>query len=158
MNIFWLDYELDTNVTYYCDKHVVKMILEYAQLLSTACRLDGLDCGYRVSHINHPCSEWVRESIDNWEYLRELSFHLSEEFKYRYRNDHASYYVIKNLEKPSFKSKGITMPPRCMPTEYKTNDLVISYRNYYIGDKARIARWTGRPVPEWFNRNGILIK
>lgn len=158
MNIFWLDYDLDKNVSYYCDKHVVKMILEYAQLLSTACRIDGLDCGYKMSHINHPCAKWVRESLDNWECLREISYCLSDEFYHRYRNVHSSFYVIRDLKTPSFERKGITIPPQCMPGEYKRNDIVKAYRNYYIGDKVRIARWTDRPVPDWFNYEGILIE
>jgi len=42
MNIFYLDREPKTCAEMHCDKHVVKMIIEYAQLLSTAHRLlDG---------------------------------------------------------------------------------------------------------------------
>lgn len=154
MNVFWLDYDLEKNATYYCDKHVVKMLTEYGQLLSTACRLNGLDCGYKVSHVNHPCSLWVRESLDNWECLREMAFCLSDEFYYRYSNAHSAFFTIRDLDKPNIPSKGITIPPQCMPDIYKTNDVVQAYRNYYIGDKVRIAQWTKRPVPEWFNYDG----
>ena len=157
MNIFWLDYDMEKNVTYYCDKHVVKMILEYAQLLSTVCRLNGVEEGYKASHINHPCSIWCRESLDNWLLLRELAFNLSEEFYHRYHNVHSSFYVIRELSLPNIPSKDITPAPQCMPSQYKCDDLVIVYRNYYIGEKSRFARWTKRPVPEWFNYNGILI-
>jgi len=42
MNVFYLDRNPITAAQMHCDKHVVKMILEYAQLLSTAHRLlDG---------------------------------------------------------------------------------------------------------------------
>lgn len=42
MNIFFLDLDPKTCAQYHCDKHVVKMIVEYGQLLSTAHRvLDG---------------------------------------------------------------------------------------------------------------------
>ena len=157
MNVFWLDYDLKTNATYYCDKHVVKMILEYAQLLSTACRVTGVGCGYNPTHINHPCALWVRDSIDNWECLREMAFCLSDEFYFRYRNVHASFYVIRELEKPRVPSNGLTIPPQCMPNQLKSYDVVTAYRNYYIGDKRRIARWTRREVPSWFNFEGKLI-
>ena len=42
MNIFYLDKRPDDAAKMHCDKHCVKMILEYAQMLSTAHRvLDG---------------------------------------------------------------------------------------------------------------------
>lgn len=158
MNIFWLDYDLDVNASYYCDKHVVKMILEYAQLLSTACRLDGLNCGYRACYINHPCSIWVRESLDNWECLREMAYCLTEEFYYRFGKAHKSFFVIRDLKEPSYERKGITIPPQCMPSKYMGDDVVTAYRNYYIGEKVSIAKWTGRPVPSWFNFEGQMIE
>lgn len=154
MNVFWLDYDLETNAKYYCDKHVNKMLIEYAQLLSTACRLSGKDCGYRATHVNHPCAIWVRESLDNWECLREMAYYVSDEFYHRFSNAHTSFFVIRDLDEPNIPSRGITIPPQCMPNIYKTNDVVQAYRNYYIGDKVRIAQWTKRPVPEWFNYDG----
>lgn len=158
MNVFWLDYDLEINATYYCDQHVVKMITEYAQLLSTCCRLNGLDCGYKVSHVHHPCALWLQESLDNWECLREMAYCVSDEFYHRYSNAHKSFFVIRDLQAPDIPRKGITIPPQCMPNIYKGDDVVTAYRNYYIGDKARFARWTKRPVPSWFNYDGVLIK
>ena len=158
MNIFWLDYDLEKNVSYYCDQHVVKMMVEYAQLLSTACRLSGLDCGYKITHVNHPCSLWVRESLMNWKSLREMAYCLSDEFYYRYSNAHKSFFVIRDLEVPDLPNKDLTQPLQCMPSMYKGYDLVTAYRNYYIVDKARFARWSKRPVPSWFNYEGKLIK
>lgn len=159
MNIFWLDKNPEVNVKYYLDKHVVKMITEYAQLLSTACRLSGVPCGYKVSHIKHPCAIWVRSSLSNWRYLKELSSYLHEEYKYRYgiNKTHKAYSVILNLKEPMIIDKGFTTPPQCMPFTYKGEDYIIAYRNYYIGEKAYIAKWTGREVPSWFNFNGVLI-
>ena len=43
----------------------------------------------------------------------------------------------------------MTEPPKCMPDEYKTDDYVQSYRNYYAGDKKRFARYTNRGTPEF---------
>ena len=44
MNIFVLDNDPDTAARMMCDKHVVKMIVESAQMLSTAHRvLDGIE-------------------------------------------------------------------------------------------------------------------
>ncbi len=63
MNIFLLDIDWQINATYHVDKHVVKMILESAQLLSTAVRLSGIDAGYKAAYKNHPCAIWTRQSF-----------------------------------------------------------------------------------------------
>lgn len=159
MNIFWLDLNPEKNVEAYVDKHVVKMITEYAQLLSSACRLSGVDCGYQLSHQNHPCAIWCRKSLSNWNYLRKLSAFLYKEYLWRYGENktHKSFNVIYNLKSPNIPDIGITMPPQCMPDIYKCDNLIIAYRNYYIGDKVRIARWTRRNIPKWFNYNGVFL-
>ena len=72
MNIFYIDKDPIKAAQMACDKHVVKMILETAQLLCTAHRvIDGVDLQmnslleettmYRATHINHPSTKWVRE-------------------------------------------------------------------------------------------------
>ena len=63
MNIFILDKNIKKCASYHCDKHVAKMILESAQMLSTAVRLAGDDIGYKVTHQNHPCMVWTRNSL-----------------------------------------------------------------------------------------------
>jgi hypothetical protein len=47
--------------------------------------------------------------------------------------------------------KGITQPAKAMPEEYKVDDVIQSYRNYYIGAKKGFAFWKGREVPYWYN-------
>ena len=58
MNIFYLDKLPDDCAEMHCDRHTVKMVLEYAQMLSTAHRiLDGDDVHpdlYKITHKNHP--------------------------------------------------------------------------------------------------------
>jgi len=56
MNIFVLDTNLEKCAQYTCDEHVIKMILEHTQMLSTACRLNGIDKGYQITHVNRPCT------------------------------------------------------------------------------------------------------
>ena len=53
MNIFYLDHHTQRCANQHCDKHVVKMIIEYAQLLSTAHRvIDGIPYDDRLSLIH----------------------------------------------------------------------------------------------------------
>lgn len=154
MNIFILDYDMTKSVQMYPDKHVVKMILEYAQLLSSASRLMGLDQGYKLTHQHHPCTKWLLESITNWSYLWALSDHLNEEWKYRWQHDHnhKSFEVILDLEWPlDLPDVGLTRFAQAMPDEYKHTDAVEAYRAYFNGEKRHLFNWTNRPIPEWIS-------
>jgi hypothetical protein len=152
MNIFILDSDINECAKYHNDKHVVKMILESAQMLCTAVNLSGGDAPYRSTHKNHPCSIWVRESLSNWRWLRDLTLALNDEFKFRYDKDtdHKSAIIVKSLEEPNISDVGLTPFPQAMPDEYKGEDPVDSYRRYYVKDKHHIAKWTKRRVPEWY--------
>ena len=56
MNIFVLHPMPDIAARMQCDRHVVKMTLETAQMLSTAINELGGQAPYKSAHINHPCS------------------------------------------------------------------------------------------------------
>lgn len=159
MNIFWLDRDLKKAAREHVDKHVVKMLVEYTQLLSSSSRLSGLEQGYKLSHTKHPCTLWLLESVENWILLYTLAEYLYEEYKWRYdeKGRHKSYETLKTLRLPPLPRKQFTEPPQCMPDKYKGDDFVIAYRNYYIGEKDYFANWKYRERPEWFNYNGILI-
>jgi len=159
MNIFYLDPNPEVAARYHCDKHVVKMILESAQLLCTAHR--ELDSEvpeelYKATHKNHPCSIWVRESIENYNWLYKLFCYLCDEYTFRYNKIHTTDKKLRNaliMPPSNIPKTTLTNPPKAMPDEYKCNDVVASYRAYYNGDKKRFARWTNREIPTWFNSN-----
>lgn len=165
MNIFWLDNELRTCASYHNDKHCVKMILEYAQLLSTAHRILDGDANkklsnvqadstlYKATHINHPCAVWARESRQNYLTLHHLFTELLYEYEVRYGKKHKTSRLALMLSFPPKKIKDTnrTPVPLCMPDEFKVpGNPVESYRNYYRGGKAHIAKWKVRKQPEWF--------
>lgn len=152
MNIFYLHKDHATNSAYHLDRHVVKMVTEYAQLLSSAVRLSGIDAGYKLTHKNHPSAIWTRESLDNWLWLRDLSKALNEEYMYRYEKtvNHKAYDTISSLPLPNIPSLGITSFKLAMPDDVKVECPIQSYRNYYIKYKQHIASWSKRPMPEWF--------
>lgn len=151
MNIFILDRDVTKCAEYHVDKHVVKMILESVQLLSTAVRHSGIDAGYRATHINHPCSKWVRESLNNWYYLFELTTALHSEWQYRFNHimPHKSYQMMLTLPEPNIESVGMTPFALAMPIQYQTNDPVESYRNYYRHEKAHLFKWSKHQQPYW---------
>lgn len=154
MNIFFLDWNVEKNAQYHCDKHVVKMILETAQLLCGVHHMtahDTVRVPYKLSHKNHPCAIWARESLTNYLYLGELGLELSREYTHRYGKKHKSQEVIEwcLMNKPQIQDIGFTTPPKAMPEEYKTEDVIESYRKYYVGAKKTFLTWKERQVPEW---------
>lgn len=156
MNIFFLSYNVHKAAVYHCDKHIVKMILETAQLLSGCFRLQypEEEHVYKLTHKNHPMSIWVRSSFKNFEWALQLGFCLCEEYTNRYHKVHKSKRILEfirdNIDKLNFKETNLTIPPLCMPDVYKTDDVVESYRNYYNGDKSSFAVWKYTKTPEWF--------
>ena len=159
MNIFFLDFDTQKCSQYHCDKHVVKMILETAQLLCSTHWVIGSEAPYKLSHKNHPCSIWVRESLSNYLYLCDLGLELCKEYTYRYGKRHKSQDVIEwcLTNKPNISDTEFTEPPKAMPDEYKVNNVVESYRNYYIGAKKDFAKWKNRNIPEWFSNKYIFM-
>ena len=168
MNIFYLHKNPKKCAKYHCDKHVVKMIIESAQLLYTCFHLchpnteiinqapltKSGNHGYKLCFRNHPCSIWLRKSKDNYIWLCEMSKYLCKEYTYRYKKIHSVEKHIDWLRSQSdflkIPSKGLRKMKLAMPDKYKCESSVISYRNYYIGDKKPFAKWTRRPQPKWF--------
>jgi hypothetical protein len=165
MNIFYLDRDPKTAAQMHCDRHVIKMILESAQMLSTAHRvIDGDDYAnerglYKMAHKNHPSTIWVRSSDEHYKWLYKLMLSLMEEYTYRYGKHHATERLIEPLRllPTSIENNGFTDPPQCMPDYCKKDDVVSSYQNYYIEEKSGFATWKSRAVPEWFNGERELL-
>jgi hypothetical protein len=173
MNIFYIHTDPVISAQAMTDKHVVKMILESAQLLSTAHRaLDGqefiqlsksgarlrkwnhpdphMDATlYKSTHLNHPSGIWVRQSADNYMWLYNHFIALSEEYYQRYNKRHASELLLSGL---------LSNPPKNIPhigptpmlvaitdTQWHVpNNPLQSYRNYYVGEKLKTPKDTER--------------
>jgi len=159
------------------DKHVVKMILETAQLLSTAHRLldgtESIDTSsgrkkrvytlpderdavlYSATHANHPSAVWARQSVENYNWLVDHLFALSDEYTYRYGKTHLTITKLGvAIAAPplNLKEWDMTPMPSCMDEQYKIGeDPIANYRNYYKYGKASMHSWKKREVPEWIN-------
>lgn len=153
MNLFILDYDKEKCVQFYTDRHNIKIILEVAQLLCSAHHFTGstLEIPYKPSHKNHPVCLWVRNSLSNYIYAVDLGKELCKEYTYRYNKVHKTQEVIewcgKNL--PDINDIGLTPFALAMPDEYKVEDAVQSYRNYYNGAKRHLFAWRRREIPWW---------
>ena len=159
MNIFYLSHCPKKAAEYQYNKHVVKMILESAQLLCSAhIMLDSeIDVPYKLTHKNHPSAVWVRASRSNYAWLYFHMMALGKEYKKRYNKEHLTISkcrdVLSQTPGPIFNI-GLTDMPQCMPDEYKLNRLlyVSAYRDYYKGEKEYLAKWEkGRKQQKWWN-------
>lgn len=161
MNIFVVDYNPSTCAEYHVDKHIVKMPTETAQMLSFAYyhsdlwkqEVPELLMKFSKTHDLHPCSIWIRESLENFIWTCELGIQLVKEYRYRYnpvkhqRALDIFHWCLQNP--PNLPIKGITPFALAIPDVYKTSSVVDSYRNYYRGDKSDIHKWKNRQKPEW---------
>ena len=153
MNIFVLDLDHKKCAEYHLDKHSTKLCVEYAQLLCSAHWVNDGEAPYKLAHKNHPCSIWVRECMENYDWLCGLGIELCKEYTYRYGKTHKSQSVIEwcIMNKPKLRYNGeITKFALAMPIECKVGNAVESYRNFYITHKKSFAKWKNREVPSWF--------
>lgn len=158
MNIFYLDECPKEAARMQCDRHVVKMILETAQLLSTAHHeLDGESPAYKPTHKNHPSAVWVRERASNylWAYKHMLA--LGREYEARYNKVHKTIAehatALRKLPAAlQYDCRELTEPPQCMPDEYKRDDATLAYQLYY---NAKADDWDSRGMTmTWYGSTG----
>ena len=180
MNIFFLLRGPEQAAKEHVDKHVVKMIVEYAQLLSTAHRmLDGIEWTdyskngrkikryrlenpnkekvvYKACHYNHPSAVWVRENKLHYQWLYNLFKKLGHEYTHRYGKVHSTNLLLNQLLEEAPNNIPVIDwkdPPPAMkhyPDCIVPGDSLQSYKNYYIVAKAYFAKWSKRDTPKWF--------
>lgn len=160
MNVFAVDLDPQVAASMLCNQHVVKMITETGQLLAT-CFPPGT-LRFKHSHVNHPCAVWARSSLANYRWLLAHGLWLAEEYSIRYFGRiHGSLDVLEACVElaPALPDIGLTPFARAIKEPWKAQtahlSVVEAYRAYYVGDKARFARWAPRAVPpEWWPVRG----
>lgn len=167
MNIFFLHLDPTTCARLYLNKHCVKIILECAQMLYTAMwknhsteewvqqHLSDLELNpYKCTHFNHPTAKWVRLTSDNFNYTIQLALELCYEYTRRYGKIHKCQQRIEWMrDHPPSLYPVLDMPRHCatknipqrctpiplaMPKEYHTDDVLHSYRLYYVREKFKL--------------------
>lgn len=160
MNIFYLDPNPVSCAEYHYDTHVVKMILESAQLLSTAHHLCGEGGPYKLTHQNHPSAIWTRENSNHYSWLYCLMLALGKEYEYRYGRIHKTIkdHADTLWKAPSALKAGKWQdPPLAMPDHCKKETVVESYRNYYLTEKLNLMKYTKREIPQWIRSKVNMI-
>ena len=155
MNIFILDEDPILAARMMCDKHVVKMVLESTQILSTVAHSKGFKTYYKPTHRHHPCTLWAAKSIQNWTWLLDHSLALCDEYTLRYNRVHKCYSVLIQLKilDINLPDIGVTDFVLAMPDCYKSSNPVDSYRAYYLGSKRKFAKWKHSAAPQWWKDN-----
>lgn len=165
MNVFVLGRDPRQCAESLHDKHVIKMCLETAQIISTAARLTGNTMGfelYEPTHEKHPWVQWAIEGMnsDRWRIymLLRMCMHMSCEYRFRWAKatHHESWKTVHPLLvhfRPSSYAPNwdeFTFP-LCMPDAYKqaASSPIEAYRLYYMGEKMEGQKWTKRGMPTW---------
>lgn len=139
------------------DKRVVKMVLESAQLLSTA--ISFLNCPdlkapYRVTHINHPCSVWAREGRGNYSWLLQHFEALCREYTHRFGKTHRCQEHMETFRRavPYFQNSPCQEFVNCATLHKHIEDVTLAYQleleAKWVRD-VRAPKWTCRSQPEW---------
>lgn len=158
MNIFATHPDPEISARNHCDVHVIKMVTECAQLLSTAhIVIDGKQIAYKKTHENHPCALWVRESAANYKWAYEFYCSLLDEYEFRFDRMHASalhIFALSNV--PSIPDIGLTPFAQAMPEEFRDANPCFAYRRYL---RAKLCEWTARekPVRTTFTRRKVPL-
>lgn len=162
MNLFVLDPIPSVAARAHCNKHVVKMIVETAQVLSTVLHLKGVtvDGMYRPTHRAHPCTLWAAESRCNFRWTVALGLALCVEYTERYGKRHKTQDLLEELEAYSRTSSRLAAcitfrfvgPDDCLVMEAGTGvvDVVESYRKLYRLKYRKMSMvWPADRRPEW---------
>ena len=149
MNIFYLDEDPEVAAIMQYNKHVVKMILESAQMLCTAHHhfaekheINADYIPYKKAHYNHPSTIWCRVNSHHYYWLYAHMIALGKEYTHRYGKVHMSITKCKEplrLAPYNMPTCDFKQPPQCMPDKYKADCAIHAYWNYYIGDKHVVA-------------------
>jgi hypothetical protein len=167
MNIFVVDRDPCTAAEMLCDQHVCKMSIEAGQLLSAAHHRwhpnsDHTAQLYKLTHKNHPATLWTAAHPEHYEWVFRHACALWDEYERRYRRPHKSSRLRALLDRaPRMVGCGAaTAPPQCMPDIYRVpsdhtllgwSQTVSAYRQYYIGEKLKFARWNHSSAPKWIH-------
>ena len=163
MNIFYLHSDPVKAARLQYNKHVVKMILESAQMLCTAhhCygdRYQRENVPYKQAHLNHPSTIWARQSRSTYMWLYEHMIALGHEYTKRYGKVHLTITKCKNflaIPPKHIQGDNWSEPPQAMPDEYKHKSAIHAYWLYYVHDKKNIAAKTETPYTMKFYEDNI---
>jgi hypothetical protein len=110
---------------------------------------------YIPTHLNHPVVKWAMESYSNRKLIFNVLYYLSELYYLKTEKSHKTDselipYLTDLIHKDKIRGGELTVPPKCMPDKYKVGsdtfeDVILSYRNYYKAEKAKLGNFNEVP-------------
>jgi len=165
MNLFATNTEPELAARDLDDKRLVKMVLETAQLLSTALRVNGVDCVelYKATHANHPVNVWVRNTRSNFLWTVEYGLRICDEYQHRYGRTHGSrsavhaaaelYRYITDGPLEEFHNSARNLGKGL---DFTSLPVVDAYRAYLVARwNTETPRWTKRGIPSWLSQKNL---
>lgn len=166
MNLFVLHRRPLMAARMHCDQHVSKMHTEGIQMLVSMLQRYNVNhkvktvAGslHRGGYANHPCTRWVGDSRENYDWTNRYVWGLCREHERRFGKTPASSLqldavseAVGAIRETQWKHVGLTPFALAMPNGYQGDDAVESYRKYYVGEKSGMARWAkGVQPPKWY--------
>jgi hypothetical protein len=163
VNFFYLDKDPIQCAKYYCNKHILKIPIEIAQILSKIHHELETGVDYCKIYKNSQVVKntlgpycWIKQSYDNYIWTSKLGLALINEYKIRYNKDtHKSEPILKYLANnpPKLPKIGIT---RFIGTnkydmfQYISNDPIICGRYNYVEMKCKNDKWNIHGPPNWY--------
>jgi len=178
MNIFYTDPNPSKCALQHCDLHMNKMLIEYAQLLSTAHRvLDGTEYKelskanrsikrwklanpiyehflYKATHVNHPSAIWVRDSGNHYAWLYTVWYELNKMYTAKTGKVHGTYFLNDYLEyTPQNSSENEFVPPYVAIDKNQYPDIHEQLTDNIITTVKAYQLYMNRKFQEWQTRN-----
>jgi hypothetical protein len=173
VNFFYLDKDPKKCAKYYCNKHVLKIPIEIAQILSKIhydlnSNIDYSKIYKNSTVVNNSIGpyQWIKESYDNYIWACDLGLNLINEYKLRYKKDHHKTEIILQFlfnNPPKLSKKGITKfigTNKYDMFQFISRDPVICARYNYAEMKCANDKWQEATPPDWFIKikKSILIR
>lgn len=155
MKFIILDYDKKSAAKMLCDKHVKSIPSETCQILCNVIHLiypNRRDIPFNKHNSNHPATKWALESKSNYMWLLRTFYYQRKEYTRRFGKQHKTTQAFEWLRDNSpynMRDIGLTEFPQVLPDKYKSDDVVNSYRNFYIGEKSNVLNYTNRRKPTW---------
>lgn len=167
MNIFYLDHDVSRVAYDLCDKHIVKMIVESAQMLSSVKRMYDGDKNFQLgaddahlyqmlgkAHIKHPSTQWTMLNTSTYQWHVSLFAAMLTEYERRYARQHSAHTMLDLFEEvPKRLATGQFVDPYpAMKPEYLKLSLSVAdrYRTFYCGEKWFFSKWKHNEIPDWY--------
>jgi hypothetical protein len=165
VNFFYLDKDPKKCAKYYCNKHILKIPIEIAQILSKIhyelnSKIDYSKIYKNSSVVKNTLGPycWIKESLDNYFWASKLGLELINEYKIRYnKTEHKTESILQYLYKnppnlPKVKGTKFKGTNKYDMFQFVSDDPIICAQYNYAEMKCINDKWNEDGPPDWFKK------